>query len=288
MKQLVVCYLFFLCQSAILVLAQEVELKPIELDNNLSKTDQKNTNSSLSSIDTHSESSQSSQHSAIKSDDISKENEMKPVLPNQEVDSQEHDTKANVEEEGKENPKTSIKIEDEEKILKANKGSSSIAEQQIKAEENSHDQLRFISSSIFGEAGLLRVVEAGSTPVGILRMNFFGSFFTVEGSQAFLNYTMQPVYRESYLSGQLSLAYTPLPFLECFLGVHSSVNKNSLSMPQLIQTQGDLLLGAKGFYKVVPGIQVGLDLILEFFNGIGELEPSLDGTNLRSSFFFFF
>lgn len=142
-------------------------------------------------------------------------------------------------------------------------------------------RLRFYSSAPGGEAGLLNVIEAGGGPAGILRISLHGGFFN---SDEFLKYDARWTdYSESQVIGRLSLAFTPLPFLEVFANLRNSANKNSASKPQLLQTQGDLEFGAKGYYGVLPYLSVGLDLAVGFYNGIGEVIPKLDSTGIRTN-----
>lgn len=151
------------------------------------------------------------------------------------------------------------------------------------AAREDEDKLRFSSSAPGGEAGLLRVREAGSSAPGTIRVGFHGGFFTSSGGDGFLNYLGEDGYDQSQVVGKLSLSYTPLPFLEAFVSLRSSSNKNSVSRPSLLQTQGDLELGAKGFYPVTPFLALGLDFGVGFYNGIGEVTPDFSGTSLRTS-----
>jgi outer membrane protein OmpA-like peptidoglycan-associated protein len=160
---------------------------------------------------------------------------------------------------------------------------SSVKEQNSKVTVGTGKEMRFISATPTGETGLLRVMEAGSTDVGSFRLNLHGGFFYSSGTDGFLNYTGQPSYEESQVTGGLSLAYTPLPYLEAFLSIKNSSNKNSYSQPELLQTQGDFELGAKGFYTVLPYLSVGMNLAFTFNNGVGDVTPDITGTNVRTN-----
>ncbi len=142
--------------------------------------------------------------------------------------------------------------------------------------------LRFKSASPGGETGLLHVMEAGSTDPMTIKLSLHGGFFSSSGSDGFLNYLTAEDYSESQVVGKLGLAFTPLPFLEVFASYRNSSNKNSVSRPGLLQTQGDLEFGAKGFYPVLPFLSLGLDVAVGFYNGIGEVTPELDGTTVRT------
>jgi len=149
-------------------------------------------------------------------------------------------------------------------------------------------RLRFVSSGLGGEAGLWRVMEAGSSSPWTIRLNIGGGFFLSSGEGGFLNYRGESSYDESYMTGRLAISWTPLPFLEAFASLRSSSNRNSLSRPELLQTQGDLELGAKGFYRVLPYLSLGADLAVQFVNGIGGLDPDFSGTSLRTAALFSF
>jgi OOP family OmpA-OmpF porin len=143
--------------------------------------------------------------------------------------------------------------------------------------------LRFKSAAPGGETGLLHVMEAGSTDPMTIKLSLHGGFFSSSGTDGFLNYLAADDYSESQVLGKLGLAFTPLPFLEVFASYRNSSNKNSISRPGLLQTQGDLEFGAKGFYPVLPFMSVGLNLGIGFYNGIGEVTPELDGTTVRTA-----
>ena len=142
--------------------------------------------------------------------------------------------------------------------------------------------LRFKSASPGGETGLMHVMEAGSTDPMTIKLSLHGGFFSSSGTDGFLNYLAADNYSESQVMGKLGLAFTPLPFLEVFASYRNSSNKNSISRPGLLQTQGDMEFGAKGFYPVLPFLSVGLNLGIGFYNGIGEVTPDLEGTTVRT------
>ncbi len=142
-----------------------------------------------------------------------------------------------------------------------------------------HQPLRHYSASPGGETGLVRVREAFGGPPMSMRLSLHGGFFE---SSSFLNYLDESGYSESHVQGKLGLSFTPLEYLEVFVGLRSTSNKNSGSRPELLQTQGDLTLGAKGIYPVLPYLGVGLDAAVTFTNGIGDVAPAFDATNFRT------
>ncbi len=149
--------------------------------------------------------------------------------------------------------------------------------------KEAESKLRFNSAAPGGESGLFRVMRAASAKVWTVRLAIHGGFFTSSGSGGFLNYNDWADYSESRVAGRFSIAWTPLPFLEAFASLRSSSNKNSVTRPELLQTQGDFELGAKGFYQVLPCLGLGADLAVDFVNGIGGVTPDFGGTSLRTN-----
>jgi outer membrane protein OmpA-like peptidoglycan-associated protein len=153
------------------------------------------------------------------------------------------------------------------------------AEAPVKRSWELHRPLRFYSAGPGGETGLVRVREAFGGPPMSIRLSLHGGFFS---SGSFLNYLDQVDYSESNVQGQVGLSFTPIEYLEAFVSLRSTSNKNSASRPSLLQTQGDLELGAKGIYPVLPYLGLGLDAAVSFTNGIGDVAPAFDATNFRT------
>ncbi len=143
-----------------------------------------------------------------------------------------------------------------------------------------HSPLRFYSASPGAETGLVRVHEAFGGPAMSMRLSLHGGFYN---SDSFLNYLNEEDYSQSHVTGRVGLSFTPIEYLEAFVNLRSTSNKNTSSTPGLLQTQGDLEIGAKGMYRVLPCLGLGLDAAVSFTNGIGDVSPAFDGTNFRSS-----
>ncbi|MBN2495386.1 MAG: OmpA family protein [Deltaproteobacteria bacterium] len=147
-------------------------------------------------------------------------------------------------------------------------------------------RLRFYSAAPGGETGLIHVMEAGSGPMFTFRLSMAGggfssgTFLKDEDVMASLGVTD---YSESQLIGRLGLAFSAWDYVEVFANLRSSSNKNSLSRPSLLQTQGDFEFGAKGFYPVMPYLSVGLNCGVSFYNGIGDVSPAFDSTSVRTA-----
>jgi OOP family OmpA-OmpF porin len=144
-------------------------------------------------------------------------------------------------------------------------------------------ELRFTSSTPAGEAGLFRVMEAGSTEPWTVRLSLHGGFFVVSGQNAFLNYLGIADYQQSYFGGALNFSFTPLEYLEVFASLGAQSNKNSITRPELLQSFGDFELGAKGCYRFQPYLAAGADLAVSFASAVGEVGPKFSGTNLRTA-----
>lgn len=114
-----------------------------------------------------------------------------------------------------------------------------------------------------GETGILRVASAaGSTP-GLVRVGLGFEFFT-------LNDFFSEGDENTRFAGILSLSGSPIDFLELWLNVRAVSNNNTLTSPNLLQSQGDLQFGIKGFYPVADLASVGIDAQVTLLSGIGE------------------
>lgn len=120
-----------------------------------------------------------------------------------------------------------------------------------------------VSPSITGETGLLRVASAEGAPAKSVRLVFGLDFFSTSG-----------LFREgdsaSRVGGILGVAVAPIEHLELWLNTRASSSRSSLTRPELLQTLGDISLGAKGYYGLFDGsFTLGADLQLTLLTGIG-------------------
>src|SRR4051812_15114202 len=88
-----------------------------------------------------------------------------------------------------------------------------------------------------GAVGVGRVSSADTGDAGALRVGLRGGFF--QGNEFPVTGTSR------LLLGELTLGYTLEPGLEVFGAFRDSSASNSSGVPQLIQAQGDVLVGAK-------------------------------------------
>ncbi len=121
---------------------------------------------------------------------------------------------------------------------------------------------RRVTPSAVGASGLLNTSSAALGPKNILRFGVLGEYFA-RGDF--------PVRGASHVrsAGTFSASWVPLTWLEAYLAYGASANSNSFSSPTLIQTLGDVNLGAKVSREWTKGLYAGLDLRALSFPGVG-------------------
>lgn len=133
-------------------------------------------------------------------------------------------------------------------------------------------------SSLRGSTGLLRVHSAGSAPAGTFRFGLLTSYMSSTG---FLcpqcedaNGGDPSVEDEmSRVGVHAQLNATVLPFLEAYLGIHSTATSNTRGNPQLLQTLADTTWGVKAFMPYEEGrvLSAGGAIELWMLNGAGSV-----------------
>lgn len=128
-------------------------------------------------------------------------------------------------------------------------------------------------STLSGSSGLLYLPEAGSDEAGTFAVGVHGTYFKYhdylyKGDEA------------SAMWGAMTLRVTPFPFLEVYGSLASSATYNSKGNPKLFQAFGDLNVGVKGFYTFLDFITVGADVGVFFFNPVGDVGATFDGTSV--------
>ena len=118
------------------------------------------------------------------------------------------------------------------------------------------------SASREGATGVDTVLSADPGRVGTfrLRLSFFGfsaDDFPVKGSS------------DSFTGTTLGLSATPIAPLELYGAIKNTSNKNAGAYPSLLQTQGDLVLGAKGGFYPLPSLAIGLAFSTQLLGGLG-------------------
>ncbi len=124
-----------------------------------------------------------------------------------------------------------------------------------------------------GSVGGIHVVDAGSGPSQTFRVSLMTDFF-------FQNGFLGPADDHSHIGGSLSLSWTPFDFIEIYASIASYANSNLLESPQLFQVLGDTLIGAKGYYEVVPWLTLGGDVSVALLNTVGDIGLVLNSTSI--------
>ena len=142
------------------------------------------------------------------------------------------------------------------------KKATATAEPLKETNPNQRQPIRWRAPSQQGPTGLDRVWSADTGPEGTVRARFglgwfSASNFPVDGSN------------NLFLGTDFSFAYTPHDLVETFLNVRGTSNTNDAGQPELLQTQGDLTLGAKVGSEVVDGISLAGALGLRLLSGLG-------------------
>lgn len=127
-----------------------------------------------------------------------------------------------------------------------------------------------------GASGPLRLRAALSRPVGQFALGLWGQFLTmddliVEGDS------------DTRTRGALVGFFTPLDFLEISAAMRWASNDSTMTSPNLIQSQGDLLLGAKAFapFAGAPGLSGGGVLALDASTAEGDVFWDPSATSVR-------
>lgn len=114
-----------------------------------------------------------------------------------------------------------------------------------------------------GETGILRVASADGPQPGLVRVALGFEFFT-------LGDFFRTGDENTRVAGVLSLSGAPLEYLELWLNVRAVSNRNTLTSPNLLQSQGDLQFGVKGFYPFATVVSAGVDAQVTLLSGIGD------------------
>ena len=147
--------------------------------------------------------------------------------------------------------------------------STSMATPTASGDVNRGNRNHRIAPTPSGETGLIRVMSADGAEERTIRLGFGLDFFSTsdfirQGDDA------------SRVGGTIGISGSPIDHLELWLNLRAQSANSSLTSPRLLQTQGDMTLGAKGFFDVTQWISVGADLSLGFLSGVGDnlFDPS--------------
>ena len=131
-----------------------------------------------------------------------------------------------------------------------------------------------VAVSASGSTGLLRVNAANSVRPGLIRVGFGVDFFAVDSF-------FETDDNHNRVGAVLSLSGAPIDYLEAWLNVRASSNRNDQTDPSLLQTQGDVAFGLKGYYPLSDLFSVGADVQLTFLSGIGSSAFDFGATEVR-------
>ncbi|MCA9562110.1 MAG: hypothetical protein KC561_01415, partial [Myxococcales bacterium] len=104
-------------------------------------------------------------------------------------------------------------------------------------------------NSLLGPSGLFHLITADSMPVGSFAIGLYGQAFrsTDVARQGDEN---------ARFVGHLTIAWRPIEYVEAFFSLSGRGNSNNFAQPELIQSLGDLVLGAKAGAEVTDGLHV--------------------------------
>lgn len=132
-------------------------------------------------------------------------------------------------------------------------------------------QLR-MQNTFHGPVGGIRVVDAGSGPVHTFRLSLMSDFMYLGDFLQSGDYVKQ-------LGGALAFSWTAHRNVEVFAAYQSTATWNTLGNPELVQSLGDVQLGAKGFASIRPWLRVGGDFSIRFSNPVGNVGVAFRGTS---------
>jgi outer membrane protein OmpA-like peptidoglycan-associated protein len=145
---------------------------------------------------------------------------------------------------------------------------------------------RVPAPTVFGPIGLLRTItgDAGRTNtfrVGLHLGGFKQDSFLISGAGSV------PGDSNAHFAGDLTIDYTPWKYLEVYLALFNSSNQNTRTDPgrtdpEVILALGDLGLGVKGRYPVLPFWDLALHLGVRFMNSVSGISFSGDSTNFAA------
>ncbi len=136
-----------------------------------------------------------------------------------------------------------------------------------------------------GPVGLFRTLTGDSGKQGNFRIGLhIGGFtqdsFLVAGNGSLKGDT------NSRFNGDLTIGYTPWKYIEAYLGIFNSSNKNTRTDtgrtdPEVILSLGDVALGLKGRYPVARFIDLALHAGVRFLNSVSGISFDGNSTNFH-------
>lgn len=126
---------------------------------------------------------------------------------------------------------------------------------------------------LWGQTGLFHLFTPDSIPPESFTIGLFGEFF--QGSDV-----VRSGDENARFVGRLTASYTPIDHFEVFASLSGRGNENTYADPTLIQSQGDVILGGKGYSPFGEGFAAGGSLAIFFLNGPDSVGLDFSGTSL--------
>ena len=146
----------------------------------------------------------------------------------------------------------------------------------LPAEEGDEADPRYVTDNINIEGGIgfHRIASASAGAAPMFRAAFLGEFYAA-------NNTVREEDDNVRTAGRLLVQGTVLEYLALNFGIGASANVNTYGQPQAMLSQGDLHLGAMGFYPITDYLTLASDLTLYVPTDFGDSGLDLSATSVR-------
>ena len=131
-----------------------------------------------------------------------------------------------------------------------------------------------VGPGLRGLVGPLRVLAADSMKQGEIGLALWGQYLTMSD-------LIRKGDEVTRTRGSLVTAFSPVEFVEGALALRWGSSSSNMTNPELIQSQGDLLMGLKAFGPLGSGFSAGGALGVEFLTGEGEVFWKSEATSAR-------
>jgi outer membrane protein OmpA-like peptidoglycan-associated protein len=143
---------------------------------------------------------------------------------------------------------------------------------------------RVAAPTMFGGVGLFRTLTGDSGRSNTFRVGLHLGFFQQDSFLVSGNSTTAGD-TNSRFTGDLTISYTPWKYIEIYLGLFNASNKNERvdngrTDPTVILSLGDLQLGLKGRYPVLPFMDLALHFGIKLLNSVNGISFDGDSTNV--------
>ncbi len=140
---------------------------------------------------------------------------------------------------------------------------------------------RLAAPTLSGPVGLFRTLTGDSGKTNTFRVGLHVAAFAQDSFLIAGNGSLKGD-SNSRFTGDLTIGYTPWKYLETYLSLFNTSNKNQRTDvgrtdPEVILSLGDLALGVKGHLPVASFVDLGLHLGVRFLNSVSGI--SFDGSS---------